>query len=369
MSDLVPTTDTPSVGVAGRTPRLPELGRLRGGSQKTDPKRPGAPLQTWRVTSNDEYALRAIASAYGGEVSEWIDLDGKPGEQRYQLVTEAEELPVRLPPNPVSVAYERWNTGGLQRRCDGQDCIVVELSGEGKQKTSEAKRGPCWCIAKGLVPHEDARKGACVLTTRLRVVLEDAPGIGHWLLTTHSIIAAMELPAQAEFLASLGGAVAYVPASLAIDPRSHKRTDEPYKREYLIPTLRIRRSPRQLAALRAGVAAEQCQDQPAVANGHEALEQKPKAIEARASEPVQAEVVDQPAPSRQFAEGFAARCKEAGLSEEEAGEMVAKVTKGRTHNAEQVAPHERDELRKMIAAHLAAAKAEQAEAESAGRPF
>ncbi len=358
MTDLVPTTATP--GVSTIKPRLPELGRLRAGAQKTDPRRPGTPLQTWRVTSNDEYALRAIASTYGGEVTEWAD-----GEQRYQVVTEAESLPVRLPPNPVSVFYERWGGGGLQRRCDGNDCVVITVKGEGKARTSETVEQKCWCIGHGLVPHEDANKGACALTTRLRVILEDAPGLGHYLLTTHSLIAAMELPAQAELLAAMTGAGTYVPAELAIDPRSHKRPDEPYKREYLIPTLRIRKTPRQLEALKEELTAGRPPTQSAVGNGN-----GPKAIEARevkALETVVASGKGEAVDNRALARQFDARRREAGLSDREAEVLVQKATKGRSANLLKVQPGEWEILWDELAAHLAAAKAEQAE--SAGRPF
>lgn len=227
-------------GIVGLEARLPTIGRLRLGDEQTDPKRPGKPLENWRFSSADRYALDELAAVMGGTVKSWDD-----GEQPWQLVCERNEIAVRLPPNPVSVAYEMWSSGGLQRRCNGADATLTVTKGEGKARTSGIEESPCKCILDGVL----GTPAGCNLTTRLSVIIEDAPGIGTWLMTTHSRIAAMELPAQAQLLESLAGQGVYIPATLAIEHRSHRRRDETYERKYPVPALRIRATPRQLSDL------------------------------------------------------------------------------------------------------------------------
>lgn len=221
-------------------PKLPEIGRLRAGEKgkKGEPRR----LDTWRLTSRDLVVVQAFAARYGGEVGEWAD---HPGE--HEVVSEIAEIDIYLPPDPLMSAYERWGSGGCKRRCDGELCDVPVESDDG----GHLEQRPCECDDKGWVPGDqgDIKKGACSIAVRLQVVDPYAPGMGHYLLTSSSKIAAAELPGQVGLLAQMAEQGAYVPAVLAIEHREEKKPWEKYRREYNVPVLRIRFSPQQMAQL------------------------------------------------------------------------------------------------------------------------
>lgn len=227
--------------------RYPELGRLRLGDRSGSGRTPMRALSTWRATSKDRTVLEALASIYGGQVTEWKRDKGT----EYQVYTDSDELDVMLPADPIFAAYESWAKSGVQRRCDGERCTMVVKSPDG----GHMEEVDCVCAAHGWWPgvKEDVDAGACTLNLRLKVVLPRVPGVGIWLMTTSSFIAASELPAQALMLRGFAERGLMVPAQLAIEPRTLRRPEEKFDRNFNVPVLRIRES---LSAIASGQVAQ-----------------------------------------------------------------------------------------------------------------
>ncbi len=219
--------------------RYPEIGRVRLGSK--GPKGEPRKGKTLRFSSDDHVVLSALAEQLGGEVKTWPD-----GEQAWHLTSESASVPILLPPDPIDTTYERWGSGGIAKRCDGERCIMPVQSPDGGHMVES----DCACLADGLVPgdRDDQKKGACQVTVRLRLIIPSVPGLGAWLCTSHSIYAAMELPGQVELLQAMSGRGRLVPADFAIEPRTEKKPWEKYKRDYIVPVLRVRASLAQLAS-------------------------------------------------------------------------------------------------------------------------
>lgn len=228
-----------SVRIVSLPSRYPELGRIRLGSK--GPKGEPRKGKTLRFSSDDDVVLLALADQLGGEVKPWLD---DKAEQAFHLTTESASVPVLLPPDPIDTTYEKWGSGGIAKRCDGEMCLQPFQSPDGGHMVES----PCACIAAGLVPgdRDDQKKGACQVTVRLRLIIPSVPGLGAWLCTSHSIYAAMELPGQVELLQAMSGRGRLVPADFAIEPRTEKKPWEKYKRDYIVPVLRVRASLAQL---------------------------------------------------------------------------------------------------------------------------
>lgn len=225
--------------IANLPARYPELGRIRLGSK--GPKGEPRKGKTLRFSSDDRIVLDELARQLGGEVKPWND---DKAEQAWHLTTESASVPVLLPPDPIDTTYEKWGSGGIAKRCDGERCIMPMPSTDGGHMVES----DCACLADGLVPgdRDDQKRGACQVTVRLRLIIPSVPGLGAWLCTSHSIYAAMELPGQVELLQAMSGRGRLVPADFAIEPRTEKKPWEKYKRDYIVPVLRVRASLAQL---------------------------------------------------------------------------------------------------------------------------
>jgi len=186
----------------GLTPRVQELGRIRMGERN----RSGFPvkLKTFRLTSNDRKVLEAAAGLYGGKVEEWKDA---PDEGMWQLTTAASELDILIPRSlrSVSQAWELWQGGTCERRCDGR---IEELS-----------EGPCICG-----PARGTSDDVCDIVTRLSVILPRLPGLGVWRLDTGGYGAATTIPATIDLLLALDQRP-MVPAVLRAVQQSSKVRD------------------------------------------------------------------------------------------------------------------------------------------------
>lgn len=205
-----------------------EVGRVRLGIliPNADPKKRARPakLDRFRFTSPRKSLIEAVAARYGGEVRPW---QPPKGSQQWEVVTKTSEVPVLVPPqDPARSQWlELWSAGGCQRRCDG----VTE--------TITAK--PCMC---------NPEKRDCSMHTRLRVMLEDIPGLGAWRVDTGSYYAAVELPGIASLLAMAQGAI---PATLALEQRTVTRQvdGQPKTFNFAVPVLHVDElTPRQLMA-------------------------------------------------------------------------------------------------------------------------
>ena len=200
--------------IIGLQRRLREAGRIRIGQQvaashgKTRPEK----LETFRVTSQDREAIKAVAGLFGGEPREW---DGGSGTQ-WEVFTDATSLPILLPPTRLAFSqwFELWSGGGCKRRCDGERETISD--------------SPCQC-------DPDPDKRDCKHHTRLSLILADLDGIGLWRLDTQGFYAATELAGAIEMVELLGGA-RIVPGRLMLEQREVKRPDEP-PRKFAVPVL------------------------------------------------------------------------------------------------------------------------------------
>lgn len=205
-----------------------EVGRVRLGIliPNADPKKKGRPkkLDRLRFTSPRKSLIEAVAARYGGTVQPW---QPPKGSQQWEVITTTSEVPVLVPPQDPSQSQwlELWSAGGCQRRCDGVN------------ETISAK--PCMC---------NPAKRDCTMHTRLRVMLEDIPGLGAWRVDTGSYYAAVELPGIASLLAMAQGAI---PATLALEQRTVTRQvdGKPQTLNFAVPVLHVDElTPRQLMA-------------------------------------------------------------------------------------------------------------------------
>ena len=196
--------------------RLVELGRIRLGEkgEKGEPRR----LTHFRLTSASSRHLEAVAAIYGGQVRPWR---GAPDEGYFELATTSAELDILIPPTlaAYSQAYELWQGGTCERRCDG---VTEQVSG-----------GPCLC---------DPNARTCQVTTRVSVMLPKVPGLGVWRLDTKGWNAATTLPATLELLGAMAQG-AWVPAVLRMEQRS-KRVRDPQTRQvqtrrFVVPVVDI----------------------------------------------------------------------------------------------------------------------------------
>lgn len=210
--------------------RIPEAGRIRTGVKTGNAMKA---LPFFRFTSHDEEALGQIARMYGGEVKSWSDAKAAAGQ--FEVITEAPEIRVVLPPDPLggTPIYEMWGGGGCERRCDGLTAQVLQQGPDGLEQTEV----PCICTANGAM--------ACNVITRLSVILPEVRFAGVWRLDTKSWNAAQELPGMVDMVRSMQSeGLAY--ATLALKHRRSVTAGETHR--FIVPQLGIPASIEQLAA-------------------------------------------------------------------------------------------------------------------------
>lgn len=168
--------------------RIPLAGRIRIGVRKGKAM---AAIDTFRFTSPDQTALEQIAALYGGTVKPWSDPKAAAGQ--YEVITDANIIPIALPPDPLggTPSYELWTGGGRARNCDGETCEMLVQGQDGV----ELQQCPCICWNKNVLE--------CKLTVRLSVLLPEVRFVGVWRLDTKSHNAAEELPGMVELIRSL----------------------------------------------------------------------------------------------------------------------------------------------------------------------
>ncbi len=214
-----------------------EVGRIRLGTSTPKTSRSGKPynepvrLERFRLTSRSRQLIEAAANLYGGEPGVWTP-QGTSTEQ-YEVIIEADSLPVIVPPEACSQFFEQWNGGTCIIRCTG----VRELLGE----------RPCVC-------GPDPERRACKPYTRLSLLLAEMPGVGVWRLETHGYYAAAELPAVADLLSAAGG---NVPARLEMEQREAKIPDprdrsKTVTTQFKVPVLHVEATPAQLMQVFGG---------------------------------------------------------------------------------------------------------------------
>lgn len=200
--------------ILGLQQQQTEVGRIRLGvkvATSTGGSRP-AKIDTLRFTSPRRELIEKVAELYGGNVEPWQPLKGNA---QWQVITTSTEVPVMVPPqDPAESQWlEMWSKGGCLRRCDG--------------KTERISGNPCMC-------DPDPQERDCKMHTRIRVLLEEVPGIGVWRVDTGSFYAAVELPSVARILAEAKG---LIPGKLILDQRTVTRGGKTFN--FAVPVLDI----------------------------------------------------------------------------------------------------------------------------------
>jgi hypothetical protein len=162
------------------------VGEIRIGesTRNTKGKKVARSLDHFLFTSRDRRLADYLAATYGGTVAEWPEERGK-----WAVHSTTASITVTVPLTNAMIVqdWEMYQGGNCLRRCDsvrnritGRDC---ECPSDQDARAQLAKTG-----------------AACKPTTRLFVVLVDAPALGTWKVVTHSIVAAKQLAATAHVM-------------------------------------------------------------------------------------------------------------------------------------------------------------------------
>jgi hypothetical protein len=206
--------------------RMPEQGRIRLGI-KTE--RAMKSLDTFRFTSPDKKAIEQISVFYGGSVNSWTPPRTK--QEQWEVITEASELRVFLPPHSIDVWYEAWSGGGCQRRCDGVMAEIPMKTPDGMDIDSV----PCPCAAENSM--------ICAPYTRLRVILPDVKFGGVWRLESKGWNAANEMPGMAGMLEQMQS-IGLAECQLILEKRS--KVSGGQTRHFVVPRLAMDASPEEI---------------------------------------------------------------------------------------------------------------------------
>lgn len=194
------------MGIKTLQSRLAQVGVIRLGQKvptSSGNLRP-AKLETLRFTSPSRMLIDAVADLYGGEVKPW---QANTGPQ-FEVVTNAKEIPVLVPPQRIDPNMEHWGNGYRDRLCDGE--------------TETIRQRACLCAQMQQGGRRIDQRELCKPTTRMSVMLADVPSLGTWKIESHGWNAAAELPTLA---ASIESAPQPIPARLEVQVREKKDFD------------------------------------------------------------------------------------------------------------------------------------------------
>jgi Recombination directionality factor-like len=305
--------------------RMPEAGRIRLGVRG----RSGAPsgIDTLRFTSPNESAIRELAALYGGSARPW---NPRGDRHEWEVITEALEVPIVLPPDPLSgPVYELWSGGGIVRRCDGTTATVSTRTGDG----GEPGQVPCVCFAR--------QRLECSVKTRLMVVLTEIRFGGVWRLETSSSFAARELPGMVDAIAALQSQ-GFARATLTRERRTQVKNGQ--TRHFLVPVLRTNYTPDEIVEGSAHLAA--LATPPKLGLPAPPL-LDPEIFDAD-SEVVEAEVVDDLPQPRTDPQRIAIRCSYLGLDDDARHGFAYAVSNGRTSSTKELDDDEIQRIFKVL---------------------
>lgn len=194
------------MGIKTLQSRLAQVGVIRLGQKvptSSGNLRP-AKLETLRFTSPSRMLIEAVADLYDGEVKPW---QANTGPQ-FEVVTNAKEIPVLVPPQRIDPNMEHWGNGYRDRLCDGE--------------TETIRQRACLCLQMQQGGRRIDQRELCKPTTRMSVMLADVPSLGTWKIESHGWNAAAELPTLA---ASIESAPQPIPARLEVQVREKKDFD------------------------------------------------------------------------------------------------------------------------------------------------
>lgn len=308
--------------------RMPEAGRIRLGVKSER----GAPrsIDTLRFTSDNEAAIRELATLYGGEARVW---NPRGARTEWEVITTVKSVPVILPPDPLggTPIYELWSGGGLVRRCDGATCTVARKTPDG----AEQAEVPCICTDQGRMD--------CTVTTRLSVILPEIHFAGTWRLETHGWFAAKELPGMVETILVLQN-TGFARAILALERRT--QTNAGQTRNFVVPVLRSAHTVEEIVSGAASLGA--------IASPEAAKPlalPPPPVIETFDDDDVaEAEVVeepDEPAPDTRYLRLVIA-LRDRGMTDDDRHAIARTVSEGRTDSTKDLEPSEIQRVMTML---------------------
>lgn len=211
--------------------RIPEQGRIRLGVAT---ERAMKAIDTFRFTSQDECAIKDLAETYGGVAQKWTPRRSK--DSQWEVITEASEIRVFLPPNSIDVCYEEWSGGGLVRRCDGKTMTIPVDTPDG----TSMDEAPCWCDSQYRTNDVSM---VCNPHTRLRVILPDIRFGGVWRLESKGWNASKELPGMAQILEQLQ-AIGIVEGRLVLEKRT--KVSNGKTKKFVVPRLITESTPSEI---------------------------------------------------------------------------------------------------------------------------
>lgn len=178
----------PIQGLTTKAASFVELGTIRKGGAKTDPKRPGPDLDYFRFVTADHEAADAFKKAF----------TDKPRSIEFVLPFES-----------LEENYEAWReayvASGLAHRCDGVTCVQWR-DDKGKMQFSEK---PC------PTPSEAERKaGGCKQVGRLKIIIPALKRFAYITVTTTSIYDIMTMYQNLLAIQMVSGTLRGVPMIL-----------------------------------------------------------------------------------------------------------------------------------------------------------
>jgi hypothetical protein len=207
--------------------RLSQVGVIRLGEQRpgSNGKMRPVKLETLRFTSASKKLIDAIAGLYGGQAKPWQ----APVGPQFEVITDAKEVPVLVPPQRIDPNMEHWGNGYRDRLCDAE--------------TEKMRQCPCLCLQMQSGGRRVDPKDLCKPTTRASLMLADVPSLGTWKLESHGWNFAAESPSVAAYVQH---ATRPVPALLLVEKREKKDFDpsapegkQISPKVYMVPVLRF----------------------------------------------------------------------------------------------------------------------------------
>ena len=194
-------------GLTDRGMAFPEIGSIRKGAKKTDPKRPGLDLKYFR-----------------------IDIDADE-EKRYQTETKLAALygeqptaiTIILPFDSIEQVWDAWRekyaAGAMLHRCDGEN-VRYEINAQTGERivinglrVDNGQPQPCKIS-------QLAKPQCCIPVGRLKVIIPALNRLAYFVVHTTSIHDIINISEQLEAIKNLnGGHIAGVPLVLKRVPR------------------------------------------------------------------------------------------------------------------------------------------------------
>lgn len=194
----------PIKGLTDRGVAFPQIGNIRKGAKKTDPKRPGQELPYFRVEIDEREvaAAKKFAAIYP---------DGKPTD-----------IVVVLPFDDVERCWHAWReaytAGALQHRCDGEYINYAINPKTGEVVVRNWRNAQDEMVRCERINLADATK-RCKPTGRLHVIIPQLERLAYFVVHTTSIWDIARISEQLAAIREMnGGHIAGIPLVLRRRP-------------------------------------------------------------------------------------------------------------------------------------------------------